>query len=61
MDAMATNFFNSQTNCYFVNQNDNLGSLSFYNAKNLGINKSYDVTVVLSKGNSIKATTQIVI
>ena len=53
MDAQATNFYNAASNCYAVNMNDNLASLAFYNAKNLGINNNFDVSVILTKGNSI--------
>ena len=49
MEAAAKNKFNTDTNCYSVNNNDNLGSIFFYNAKVLGLSATIDSASIFLK------------
>jgi len=41
-------------NCYEVNKNDRLSSISFRNALKTNINNNFDVTVTMKDGSSKK-------
>lgn len=58
MDAQASLHLVPETGCYFVNKNDHLGGIYFYNAENLRLKSSFDVTVTYKSGstNQFKAS-----
>jgi hypothetical protein len=43
-----------ETGCYLVNQNDLLGALYFYNAQELKINSSFNMTIEYRSGQTSK-------